>query len=177
MTVQPSEAETGQPQFVQVDLTLVFHPAQNIPEISLTLAKGISERALVELQSTLDAEASSLEGEPMLFALFELAKSELQDSLPSERCSICLGQFTSPKGIFQSPCFHFVHDHCFANYAQHCIAVAKEDAIQRVREGVAPHAAQSGAIGQALLRGDAVECPVCRAPFDIVGVQLEAMVK
>lgn len=49
--------------------------------------------ALAALYSTLQSEVAEMKGEPMLFALFELVKASLQDSLPSERCSVCLGQW------------------------------------------------------------------------------------
>eukprot|EP00729_Bicosta_minor_P000846 gene846-7319_t len=155
LLVQPSEAETGQPQFVQVTMAVHCWPLYPDvpPTITLTRPKGISETALAALYSTLQSEVAEMKGEPMLFALFELVKASLQDSLPSERCSVCLG-------IFKSPCFHFVH-------------VEKEKAAQRVKDAAQPP--DPTTLEAAVSRGEAVECPSCRARIDIVGLPLDTM--
>lgn len=64
-------------------------------------------------------------------------------------------------------------DQCFARYVQHTQTVEKEKAAQRVKDAAQPP--DPTTLEAAVSRGEAVECPSCRARIDIVGLPLDTM--
>ncbi|XP_056144290.1 E3 ubiquitin-protein ligase RNF25 isoform X2 [Lampris incognitus] len=98
LVLYPSTAEDSVSQFVRLTLTLTLdqqYPSSS-PIISIHNPRGLSDDKLISVQRSLQAEAESCLGSPVLYQLIE--EEEV---------------FT------KTSCYHYFHSHCLGRYITH----------------------------------------------------------
>ncbi|XP_019745448.1 E3 ubiquitin-protein ligase RNF25 isoform X1 [Hippocampus comes] len=157
LVLYPSTAEDSGSQFVRLGLTLTLddqYPCSS-PVISIHNPRGLSDHKLSSLQRSLELEAESCVGSPVLYQLIEKAKEILTESnIPHGNCVICLYGFKEGESFSKTRCYHYFHSHCLGRYARH-----SEEEIRLRQQEMADD--KTATQHQELT----VVCPVCREPL------------
>ncbi|XP_051904812.1 E3 ubiquitin-protein ligase RNF25 isoform X2 [Hippocampus zosterae] len=157
LVLYPSTAEDCGSQFVRLGLTLTLddqYPCSS-PVISIHNPRGLSDDKLSSLQRSLELEAESCVGSPILYQLIEKAKEILTESnIPHGNCVICLYGFKEGESFSKTRCYHYFHSHCLGRYARH-----SEEEIRLRQQEMADD--KTDTQHQELT----VVCPVCREPL------------
>ncbi|XP_051904813.1 E3 ubiquitin-protein ligase RNF25 isoform X3 [Hippocampus zosterae] len=182
LVLYPSTAEDCGSQFVRLGLTLTLddqYPCSS-PVISIHNPRGLSDDKLSSLQRSLELEAESCVGSPILYQLIEVtavtlylkhdvqpfqpfffnfviqkAKEILTESnIPHGNCVICLYGFKEGESFSKTRCYHYFHSHCLGRYARH-----SEEEIRLRQQEMADD--KTDTQHQELT----VVCPVCREPL------------
>ncbi|XP_077386948.1 E3 ubiquitin-protein ligase RNF25 [Festucalex cinctus] len=157
LVLYPSTAEDSGSQFVRLGLTLTLddqYPCSS-PDISIHSPRGLSDDKLSRIQQSLELEAESCVGSPILYQLIEKAKEILTESnIPHGNCVICLYGFKEGESFSKTRCYHYFHSHCLGRYARH-----SEEEIRLRQQEMADD--KTATQHQELT----VVCPVCREPL------------
>ncbi|XP_077475304.1 E3 ubiquitin-protein ligase RNF25 [Stigmatopora argus] len=157
LVLYPSTAEDYGSQFVRLGLTLTLdeqYPLSS-PDISIHNTRGLSDDKLSSLQQSLELEAESYVGSPVLYQLIEKAKEILTESnIPHGNCVICLYGFKEGEAFSKTRCYHYFHSHCLGRYAGHS---EEENGLRRREMAEDKTAVQNQEL--------TVACPVCREPL------------
>ncbi|XP_061605244.1 E3 ubiquitin-protein ligase RNF25 isoform X1 [Phyllopteryx taeniolatus] len=168
LVLYPSTAEDSGSQFVRLNLTLTLddqYPCSS-PDISIHNPRGLSDDKISSLQQSLELEAESYVGSPVLYQLIEKAKEILTESnIPHGNCVICLYGFKEGESFSKTRCYHYFHSHCLGRYARH----SEEEIRVRQQEMAKDKTATQ-------LQELTVVCPVCREPLTYDLDQLMASV-
>ncbi|XP_059929666.1 E3 ubiquitin-protein ligase RNF25 isoform X3 [Gadus macrocephalus] len=166
LVLYPSTAEDSVSQFVRLTLKLTLdqqYPSSP-PSISIHNPRGLSDDMLSSVLSSLQAEAESCLGSPVLYQLIEKAKEILTESnIPHGNCVICLYGFKESEAFTKTSCYHYFHAHCLGRYVTH----SEEEVCQRQKEQE-----QDKTQHPAERQGLMVVCPVCREPLTYDAGQL-----
>lgn len=159
LVLHPSTGEDCLSQFVRLTLTLDLdseYPSSP-PCISIHNPRGLSDDKLLSLQQSLQIEAESCVGMPVLYQLIEKAKEILTESnIPHGNCVICLYGFKEGEVFTKTSCYHYFHSHCLGRYITH----AEVELRERERE-LEEDKTRDRAEEEEL----SVVCPVCREPL------------
>ncbi|XP_037112329.1 E3 ubiquitin-protein ligase RNF25 isoform X1 [Syngnathus acus] len=183
LVLYPSTAEDSGSQFVRLCLKLTLddqYPCSS-PDISIHNPRGLSDDKLSSLQQSLELEAESCVGSPILYQLIEVAAVTLkpqnrkfnylnlflfhfvlqkakeiltESNIPHGNCVICLYGFKEGESFSKTHCYHYFHSHCLGRYARH----SEEEIRLRQQEMADDKTAMQH---QELM----VVCPVCREPL------------
>ncbi|XP_057716928.1 E3 ubiquitin-protein ligase RNF25 [Corythoichthys intestinalis] len=157
LVLYPSTAEDYGSQFVRLGLTLTLdeeYPLSS-PDIAIHNTRGLSDDKLSSLQQSLELEAESCVGSPVLYQLIEKAKEILTESnIPHGNCVICLYGFKEGEAFSKTRCYHYFHSHCLGRYAGHS---EEENGLRRQEMAEDKTATQNQEL--------TVACPVCREPL------------
>ncbi|XP_065130177.2 E3 ubiquitin-protein ligase RNF25 [Paramisgurnus dabryanus] len=159
LILYPSTAEDCLSQFVRLTLTMDLGSQYPYlpPCISIHNPRGLSDDKLLSLQKSLQMEAESCLGTPVLYQLIERAKEILTESnIPHGNCVICLYGFKEGEVFTKTTCYHYFHSHCLGRYITHSETELKD----RERELEADKTRNR--TDEEVL---AVVCPVCREPL------------
>ncbi|XP_022532979.1 E3 ubiquitin-protein ligase RNF25 isoform X2 [Astyanax mexicanus] len=168
LVLHPSTGEDCLSQFVRLTLTLDLdseYPSSP-PCISIHNPRGLSDDKLLSLQQSLQIEAESCLGMPVLYQLIEKAKEILTESnIPHGNCVICLYGFKLPflrlEGFFsgqegevftKTNCYHYFHSHCLGRYITHSEVELRERERELEEDKTRDRAEEELS----------VVCPVCR---------------
>lgn len=159
LVLYPSTAEDCLSQFVRLTLTMDLdtqYPYSS-PCISILNSRGLSDDILISLQKSLQMEAESCLGTPVLYQLIERAKEILTESnIPHGNCVICLYGFKEGEVFTKTSCYHYFHSHCLGRYITHSEMELK-DRERELDEDKTRDRTQEEEL--------AVVCPVCREPL------------
>ncbi|XP_066498546.1 E3 ubiquitin-protein ligase RNF25 isoform X2 [Hoplias malabaricus] len=159
LVLHPSTGEDCLSQFVRLTLTLDLdseYPSCP-PCISIHNPRGLSDDKLLSLQQSLQREAESCLGMPVLYQLIEKAKEILTESnIPHGNCVICLYGFKEGEVFTKTSCYHYFHSHCLGRYITHSELELRE----RERELEEDKSRDRGEEQEL-----SVVCPVCREPL------------
>nr|XP_046270138.1 E3 ubiquitin-protein ligase RNF25 [Scatophagus argus] len=159
LVLYPSTAEDSVSQFVRLTLTLTLDQQYPLscPAISIHNPRGLSDDKLSSVQKSLQLEAQSCLGSPVLYQLIEKAKEILTESnIPHGNCVICLYGFKEGEAFTKTSCYHYFHCHCLGRYASH----SESELRQREKE-LEEDKTRDRTAYQELT----VVCPVCREPL------------
>lgn len=156
LVLHPSTAQDSVSQFVRLTLTLTLdhmYPLSS-PSISIHKPRGLSDDKISSVQSSLQDEAQSSVGSPVLYQLIEKAKEILTKSnIPHGNCVICLYDFKEGETLTKTLCYHYFHSHCLGRYVQH-----SEQELQQRQKELQEDKTRDCSQRQEL----SVVCPVCR---------------
>ncbi|XP_042579871.1 E3 ubiquitin-protein ligase RNF25-like [Cyprinus carpio] len=159
LVLYPSTAEDCLSQFVRLTLTMDLdsqYPFTS-PCISIHNPRGLSDDKLLSLQRSLQIEAESCIGTPVLYQLIERAKEILTESnIPHGNCVICLYGFKEGEVFTKTSCYHYFHSHCLGRYITHSEMELK-DRERELEEDKTRDRTEEEDL--------AVVCPVCREPL------------
>lgn len=159
LVLYPSTAEDSVSQFVRLTLSLTLdgqYPSSS-PVISIHNPRGLSDEKLSSVKRSLQLEAQSCLGSPVLYQLIEKAKEILTDSnIPHGNCVICLYDFKEGEAFTKTSCYHYFHCHCLGRYASH----SESELRQREKE-LEEDKTRERTDDKELT----VVCPVCREPL------------
>ncbi|XP_016395523.1 E3 ubiquitin-protein ligase RNF25 isoform X2 [Sinocyclocheilus rhinocerous] len=159
LVLYPSTAEDCLSQFVRLTLTMDLdsqYPYSS-PCISIHNPRGLSDDKLLSLQRSLQMEAESCIGTPVLYQLIERAKEILTESnIPHGNCVICLYGFKEGEVFTKTSCYHYFHSHCLGRYITHSEMELK-DRERELEEDKTRDRTEEEEL--------AVVCPVCREPL------------
>ncbi|KAK2916379.1 hypothetical protein Q8A67_000753 [Cirrhinus molitorella] len=159
LVLYPSTAEDCLSQFVRLTLTMDLdsqYPYSS-PCISFHNPRGLSDDKLLSLQRSLQMEAESCIGTPVLYQLIERAKEILTESnIPHGNCVICLYGFKEGEVFTKTSCYHYFHSHCLGRYITHSEMELK-DRERELEEDKTRDRTEEEEL--------AVVCPVCREPL------------
>ncbi|KAM6957786.1 E3 ubiquitin-protein ligase RNF25, partial [Aplochiton taeniatus] len=155
LVLYPSTAQDSVSQFVRLTLTLTLDLQYPIsaPSISIHNPRGLSDDKLSSVQKSLETEAESCLGSPVLYQLIEKAKEILTESnIPHGNCVICLHGFKEGEVFTKTSCYHYFHSHCLGRYISHSETELREREKElqedKTRDGTKDDLS--------------VVCPVCR---------------
>ncbi|XP_072549517.1 E3 ubiquitin-protein ligase RNF25 [Salminus brasiliensis] len=159
LVLHPSTGEDCLSQFVRLTLTLDLdseYPSSP-PCISIHNPRGLSDDKLLSLQQSLQMEAESYLGMPVLYQLIEKAKEILTESnIPHGNCVICLYGFKEGEVFTKTSCYHYFHSHCLGRYITHS-EVELRERERELEEDKSRDRAEEEELS--------VVCPVCREPL------------
>ncbi|XP_039542799.1 E3 ubiquitin-protein ligase RNF25 [Pimephales promelas] len=158
LVLYPSTAEDCLSQFVRLTLTMDLNSQYpySSPCISIHNPRGLSDDKLLSLQSSLQKEAESCMGTPVLYQLIERAKEILTESnIPHGNCVICLYGFKEGEVFTKTSCYHYFHSHCLGRYITHS-EMELQDRERELKEDKTRDQTEKEEL--------AVVCPVCREP-------------
>ncbi|XP_016343316.1 E3 ubiquitin-protein ligase RNF25-like isoform X2 [Sinocyclocheilus anshuiensis] len=159
LVLYPSTAEDCLSQFVRLTLTMDLdcqYPYSS-PCISIHNPRGLSDDKLLSLLRSLQIEAQSCIGTPVLYQLIERAKEILTESnIPHGNCVICLYGFKEGEVFTKTSCYHYFHSHCLGRYITHSEMELK-DRERELEEDKTRDRTEEEDL--------AVVCPVCREPL------------
>ncbi|XP_028842560.1 E3 ubiquitin-protein ligase RNF25 isoform X2 [Denticeps clupeoides] len=159
LVLYPSTGEDALSQFVRLTLMLTLDSQYPLspPSITIRNPRGLSDNKLLSVQRSLQVEAESCPGSPVLYQLIERAKEILTESnVPHGNCVICLYGFKEGEAFTKTHCYHYFHSHCLGRYIRHSETELKE----REREQE-----EDKSRGREYEEELAVVCPVCREPL------------
>ncbi|XP_016124541.1 E3 ubiquitin-protein ligase RNF25-like isoform X2 [Sinocyclocheilus grahami] len=159
LVLYPSTAEDSLSQFVRLTLTMDLdsqYPYSS-PCISIHNPRGLSDDKLLSLQRSLQMEAESCIGTPVLYQLIERAKEILTESnIPHGNCVICLYGFKEGEVFTKTSCYHYFHSHCLGRYITHSEMELKARERELEEDKTRDRTEEEEL---------AVVCPVCREPL------------
>ncbi|XP_072298800.1 E3 ubiquitin-protein ligase RNF25 [Eucyclogobius newberryi] len=166
LVLHPSTAQDSVSQFVRLTLRLALdreYPLST-PAISVHNPRGLSDDKINSVERSLQAEAQSSVGSPVLYQLIEKAKEILTESnIPHGSCVICLYDFKEAETLTKTSCYHYFHSHCLGRYVQH-----SEHELQQRKKELQDDKSRDNTHTQELN----VLCPVCREALNYDACQL-----
>lgn len=160
VNLSPSTADLKDKQYVCLTLQLTVcndkYP-QESPLIHIRNPRGLSEETVTRIIADLNKIAEDRKGTNMLYHLIDFVKESLtSNNFPSDKCMICLYEFTKEDVFVVTKCFHHFHCYCLAHYIQKTEAESTE--------------ANGPANGEKSSDSDSQPCPVCREDQDFTSL-------
>ncbi|CAF4739857.1 unnamed protein product [Rotaria sp. Silwood1] len=93
------------------------YPDIDSPKITLCRSRGLTDKQLDELNSSICLCLELNSGSCVLYDCIELIRSKLSlYELPDEICAICLTLINNRYDIIKTNCHHFYHKNCLGSY-------------------------------------------------------------